>query len=563
MALNAQLLEQLLGKLTPVLTDYLKSNEDQCLPVAIPKTASELRSQFPRSMQVPETGAKDLEEFMTIVKLTLEHSVRTGSPRFLDKLYAGSEPIGQVSELITAILNTNVHVFSVSPVFTLMELSVIRSLSSLLSFKKPSGILQPGGSASNHLAMVTARAAIYPHHRLKGAARTGEILTVLTSEAGHYSIDKAAGAMGIGLDSVLRVPITKDGRMEVEQIKNILDESRVRGELPYFINLTAGTTVLSAFDPIRKVVEVVREYEREWGKESGLPHKPRIWIHVDGSYGGPAVFSERWRTRLLDGCEDVDSFTLSPHKILGVPQQCSALLINGARWGRRVLWRSNGLKADYLFHGDHDQSVGDESIDPEWEGEEDGGFMMDLGDATIGCGRRADSLKLFMTWSYYGTKEWAARVDLAFSRVTYLREWLAAPQLQGRFRMVLGSETTEPEGRLTLPFWCISSSVRKRFGSLEGFFKYDRALAHEVLAASTRAVHAEMTRRGRFMIDFMGLKKPEPLPAFIRVAISSPNFTEQHIEELVSELIAIVDLLEVVFRESDDGVLVVDSVKIR
>ena len=72
---------------------------------------------------------------MVLIKQMLRYSVRTGHPRFMDKLYVGAEPIGtlvsaapptsltpcagMVSELLTAVLNTNMHVYQVAPVFTL------------------------------------------------------------------------------------------------------------------------------------------------------------------------------------------------------------------------------------------------------------------------------------------------------------------------------------------------------------------------------------------------------------------------------------------------------------
>ena len=55
------------------------------------------------------------------LETTLKYSVRTWSPRFMDKLYAGANPIGAISELIIGVLNTNSHVYHVSPVFTLYD----------------------------------------------------------------------------------------------------------------------------------------------------------------------------------------------------------------------------------------------------------------------------------------------------------------------------------------------------------------------------------------------------------------------------------------------------------
>ena len=64
----------------------------------------------------------------------MAYSVRTAHPRFFDKLYAGSDSIGQLGEFLTAVLNTNVHTYAVSPVFAVMETAVIKRVAGLLGF---------------------------------------------------------------------------------------------------------------------------------------------------------------------------------------------------------------------------------------------------------------------------------------------------------------------------------------------------------------------------------------------------------------------------------------------
>ena len=40
-----------------------------------------------------------------------------------------------------------------------------------------------------------------------------------------------------------------------------------------------------------------------------------LWLHVDGSWGGPVLFSERWR-HLVHGIARCDSLAINPHKLL-------------------------------------------------------------------------------------------------------------------------------------------------------------------------------------------------------------------------------------------------------
>ncbi|KAI8846811.1 pyridoxal phosphate-dependent transferase, partial [Chytridium lagenaria] len=565
-------LESILGELIPILSKYLDQADELPYPASRREAAvlkareggsgkrlaalldanedgetiappSKLRAMFPRNLELPEQGLSK-DEFWETVEVTLRESIRTCSPRFLDKLYSGTDAIGQMAELLTAVLNTNVHVYSVSPVFTLMELSCIKRLGSLVGFTNTTGVLQPGGSASNQLAMITARSILHPDQKRLGAARSGKVLTCFTSDHAHYSIEKAAMAMGLGLDGVVKVAVTHDGRMLPSELASRIMEANEMGEHPFFVNLTAATTVFSSFDPFRECVRVVRECEEKLGY--------RIWIHIDGSYGGPVVFSDTLRAELMDGCEDVDSITISPHKILGVPLQCSALLLNGKRWERRTMWKANGLGSSYLFHNvpqgvqqtkptktfrpNRSDIYGSVDLNGDDGGDEDGGFI------------RADSLKLFLSWAFHGTEGWKDRVELAFRNCRLLQSLLvSASKSLVYFELVLPDPPNVNKEwqsqRLSVSFWCVPAATLEAEGvkDVREYVKKGGEAAFKRVEGWTLQMHKELTRRGRFMVDYMGASKPEKVPKFLRVAISSSRVDEGLLRELVSELHSIAE----------------------
>jgi glutamate/tyrosine decarboxylase-like PLP-dependent enzyme len=93
----------------------------------------------------------------------------------------------------------------------------------------------------------------------------------------------------------------------------MLSESIASGETPFFVNATAGTTVLGAFDPIVPIATICKPF--------------KVWLHVDASWGGALVFSAKQEKRaLLGGIALADSITFNPHKMLGVPLLCSLLM---------------------------------------------------------------------------------------------------------------------------------------------------------------------------------------------------------------------------------------------
>ncbi len=113
-------------------------------------------------------------------------------------------------------------------------------------------------------------------------------------------------------------------------------------------------------------------------------------MHVDASWGGPAILSTN-RKNLIKGIELSDSLTWNPHKGMGIPVQCSALILNNHKG---ALERSNSSKAEYLFQ----KSLGSE---------------YDMGDKTLTCGRKNDVLKLWLSFKKHGIEKYRRRIDRA------------------------------------------------------------------------------------------------------------------------------------------------------
>jgi glutamate/tyrosine decarboxylase-like PLP-dependent enzyme len=67
------------------------------------------------------------------------------------------------------------------------------------------------------------------------------------------------------------------------------------GKKPFFMNATAGTTVMGGFDPFEKIAAICK--------------KNKIWFHVDGCWGGTSLFSEKYEN-LYKGIHLSDSLAL-------------------------------------------------------------------------------------------------------------------------------------------------------------------------------------------------------------------------------------------------------------
>jgi len=205
-----------------------------------------------------------------------------------------------------------VHVYQVSPALTLIEKYTAKRLANLFGFNGPhaGGISQSGGSAGNASSIVIARNTLYPDTKTKGLGNYR--FTLFTSAHGHYSLEKAAQIFGFGSDSIISVPIDHEGKMIPSELDRLINESKQKGETPFYVNATAGTTVLGSFDPFNEIADICEKHE--------------LWMHVDGSWGGAVAFNEQLARERLAGVGRANSVVMCAHKMLGVPVSCSFLV---------------------------------------------------------------------------------------------------------------------------------------------------------------------------------------------------------------------------------------------
>lgn len=349
--------------------------------------------------QLPDAG-KGQEGLLTSLEKILQYSVNTWDQGFLDKLYASTDAVGVASELILAVLNTNVHVYHVSPALTIIEKTTTRTLANLfgLTGAHAGGISVQGGSASNITSIVIARNTLYPATKTAGNFADGLKLIIFTSAHGHYSIEKAAQMLGFGTSSVWTIPVDSSGRMIPSELESRITEAKTSGYTPFYVNATAGTTVLGSYDPFPAI--------------SSICTRHNLWLHIDGSWGGSAIFSPTHRLK-LSGSHLANSIAVNPHKMLGVPITCSFLLAADLR----QVHAANTLPATYLFHTKPDTDSAANNPDAE---------IFDLADLTLQCGRRADSLKLALGWIFHGAHGYAAHVDAAFATAAYMSSQIAS-----------------------------------------------------------------------------------------------------------------------------------------
>lgn len=405
------------------------------------------------------SDAHDDDALLAAVDLIIEHSVHTSHPRFVNQNFAGPDPIAVVGDWLGAALNTTGATFEAAPVFTLMESAVLSKLGRVAGYLDaaadllptlPPGLFCPGGSTATLYALQLARHRIRPDVRRTGA--TGEQLTLFVSDAGHYAASKSAALLGLGTDAVIEVASDHGGAIVPAALEEAVRASRDGGQVPFAIIGTAGTTVTCAFDDLNALADIAQEHG--------------VWLHVDGCYGGSALFSPAQRHR-LDGVERSDSLVWNLHKMMGITQQCTALLVREPE----LLESCFALQADYLFQPD--------KLFAEF----------DAGDRTFQCARRVDVLKLWLAWKHHGDAGFAARIDHAVHMAQHARDRIAASD--GAFVEVAGTFSN-------VVFVWVPPHLRPLAGSIQSL----PAEVHAELHRLAPMIKARMQAEGTAMIGF-------------------------------------------------------------
>jgi len=531
-------LETLLEAVLAQLIQFIRSADNEIV-------AHQSRRSLPRTSLVEYHPPSELASLLSNVLTTssrplgqagllsalepiLRYSVNTSAPGFLDKLYAAPVPPGIAADLILSVLNTNLHVYQVSPVLTLIEQHVTKSLAALFGLSGPraGGINVQGGSASNMTSIVIARNTLYPQTKVYGNSHQGLDLVIFASAHGHYSIEKAAQQCGFGSAAVVPVPVDPiTGTMIPAELDKLIIRSKEQGKTPFYVSATAGTTVLGSFDPFVEIAAVARRHG--------------LWFHIDGAWGGSFIFSERLKSHRLRGCDLADSIAINPHKMMGVPVTCSFLL------GRdlKEFHAANTLRAGYLFHDQDDETAEIHGTNGHTSDKEVDDWIEpnDLADLTLQCGRRGDSLKLFLAWQYYGTDGYRDKVEAAHDVASYMATLVhqhpdlvlvstnPPPCLQVCFHYAPGGRFLfgQEDGQLRPPL-PPSSAANKPTVALDHLGRHNSKVTESI----TRA----LVRRG-FMIDFApALEGHEHAGSFFRAVINIHTARET-VEKLVDDII--------------------------
>lgn len=361
--------EELFRQLLSLVTAYRAGEkEGKFLDYLEPRQLADL-------LELDRPARGDWKAVLQWLEKYLQHSVKTGHPGFLNRMWSGANLPSILAEMVVAVSNTSACTYEGAPVSTLMEHYMLDTMLELVGFRDGEGQMTTGSSNGNMIAMLAARNEALESAKEEGLWHSAPLYAFVSADA-HYSLDKAATILGIGTRQLIKVPVDDRGRMDPAALAALLEECRAGGGRPFFVCATLGTTVRGAYDPLPPLLELRSRYD--------------FWLHGDGAWGGAALLDDGLRERFLPGVEELDSFTWDFHKMPGTNLMCNMLLFNRRQDTFRCVCSAG--EHSYLFR------------------EEKETHELDLGVGSLQCGRRVDSLKWFLDWKFFGHEGLGERV---------------------------------------------------------------------------------------------------------------------------------------------------------
>ncbi|XP_018495181.1 glutamate decarboxylase [Galendromus occidentalis] len=465
-----------LMKVVEILLEYIDEENDRKSKILDFKMPEELEQIL--DLDIPQKGLP-LGQLLKDCRSTLKWQVKTGHPHYFNQLSSGLDILSLAGEWLTSAANTNMFTYEIAPVFILMENVVLKEMRKFLGFVHGDSILAPGGSLANMYALMGARHKMFPNYKKLGLKALPQ-LVMYTSIDSHYSAMGAAASCGLGTDNVIQIDVDEIGRMRVDKLEEAVLATKARGQVPFFVNCTCGTTVVGAFDPIIPIAELCQKYG--------------IWLHIDAAWGGGVLLSKKHR-RLMEGVERANSVTWNPHKLMGTHLQCSS--IHFKQDG--ILLGCNQMCAEYLFQQDKHYDV-----------------SFDTGDKVPQCGRRNDIFKLWLMWRGKGNEGFEQHIDHLFAMSDYLVQRMK--EMPEKFHLI-----QEPE-MVNVLFWYIPERLRDQPDTKE---------RNAELGRITAQLKARMMTTGSLMITYQPLRH---LPNFFRNIVSNAAVKKEDIDFLLAEL---------------------------
>ena len=289
--------------------DYLDGVAER--PVGRPIAADRLRQALGDG-PLPDGG----EDPQSVIDALLAGAdpglVASAGPRYYGFVVGGSLPAALAADWLTSAWDQNAFSYVSSPAASVVEEIAGRWVREVLGLPADAGCgFTTGATTSNMVGLAAARHAVLARAGWDVEARGligAPAIRILAGDEVHASALQALRFVGLGSDTVERIPVDGQGAIRADAAKAML--AGTTG--PAIVLAQAGNVNSGAVDPLAPIVDAA--------------HAVGAWVHVDGAFGLWAAASPAYR-HLLTGLERADSWAMDCHKWLNVPYDCGFVAV--------------------------------------------------------------------------------------------------------------------------------------------------------------------------------------------------------------------------------------------
>ncbi len=309
--------------LSDYLYDTLSGNDMPVLPWNDPEKLVEMFSF--------ESGGGETEPLVSFLKRIMDQSIHIHHPHYIGHQVTSPLPLTVLTQFCTTLLNNGAAIYEMGPVNMAMEKNVINRFGKMIGYQTSfDGIFTHGGTAGNLTAMLAARQAKTDYNIWEDGITNENRPGYMMSEQSHYSVGRNVKIMGLGDDSIIKVPYDSHFKMRVDLLEDLKKRAEDKGIKIISVAANACSTATGSYDDLEAIADFCEKHD--------------LWMHVDGAHGMGVLFSEKYR-HLVNGIERADSVVIDFHKMLLVPALNTLLMFrNGEK-----SFETFAQKATYLF----------------------------------------------------------------------------------------------------------------------------------------------------------------------------------------------------------------------
>jgi len=283
--------------------------------ISLDPASNDLKKDFRLAYQAVKDFPQRPHDYKKLLEVLFQELAPTGQspghPGYMAYVAGAGNSISNMAQAISQTLNQFTGHFSMAPGLVTLEIEALNWIQNMIGYPESTrlGFFTTGGSLATLSALSAAKKA-----KLKGydLARA----RFYASENCHHCIGKSLAVLGFPRDSISLISTNNKFQMDLEQLKNKIQEDIQNGYQPVAVIATAGATTTGAVDDLEGVHSISSQFN--------------LWLHVDGAYGGFFLLTEKGKT-LLRGVEKSDSITLDPHKSFSLPYGTGCLLVRDGK----------------------------------------------------------------------------------------------------------------------------------------------------------------------------------------------------------------------------------------